>query len=82
MGKDDIETVPFITHIPKSAISLEINAKMYINGKIEEATMILDSADDIREGMIRGEDWEDENGTYIMTDEARKLLDEQESTGI
>lgn len=79
---DNIETVPFITHVPKSTIALEINAKMFVNGKIQEATMTLDSSDDIREGMIQGDDWEAENVRYVITDEARKLLDEQESTDI
>ena len=71
---EEIKTVPFITDIPQSTIGLKIEATMYVDGKVVSATMEINDADVIREGMLKGEEWEDENARYALTEEAKKEL--------
>ena len=53
---EEIKTVPFITDIPESTISLEINATIFVDGELQMATMRIDDAGTIRKQMIKGEE--------------------------
>lgn len=66
----DIKTVPFITNIPQSTISLKIIATIYVDGELQQAETTIDDAGDIREGMLRGDEWDDENGKYVLNEDA------------
>lgn len=66
----DIETVPFITHVPKSTIALKIIATIFVNGETHEAEMTLNDAADIRDGMIKGDEWDFENVKYVVNEDA------------
>lgn len=71
---EEIKTVPFITDIPESTISLEINATIFVNGELRVATMKIDDAGVIRKQMIKGEEYDVENAVYMLTDEAKEML--------
>lgn len=73
---EEIKTVPFITDIPESTISLEINATIFVDGELQRATMRIDDAGTIRKQMIKGEEYEDENAVYTLTDAAKEMLGE------
>ena len=72
--EEEIKTVPFITNIPQSTIGLKITATVFIDGELHTAVTEINSADVIREGMVKGEEWEEENTRWVLTDEARKEL--------
>lgn len=74
MSEQEIKTVPFITDIPESTISLEINATIFVGGELRVATMKIDDAGVIRKQMIKGEEYVDENEVYILTDKAKEQL--------
>ena len=70
--KEEIETTPFIITIPKATISMEIKAKIYINGEIKEAVTTIDDAGEIHDGMIKGYEWEEDHTVYeIVKDEEK-----------
>lgn len=71
---DEIKTVPFIIDIPESTIMLEINVEMLIGGEVKAATMSIADAGIIRRQMIKGEEYEDEYGQWMLTDEAKEQL--------
>lgn len=71
---EEIKTVPFITDIPESTISLEINATIFVDGEVKVATLKIDDAGTIRKQMIKGEEYDEENMTYALTDEVKKRL--------
>lgn len=70
--EEEIKTVPFMTYIPESTIALEFTAKIYVNGEVKEATMKIDDAGMIREGMIKGEEYEEENSIWSLYEEMGK----------
>ena len=72
--ENEIKTVSFITDIPQSTIALKITATVFIDGELYTAVTEINSADEIREGMLKGEEWEGENAVYTLMDEARKEL--------
>ena len=72
---EEIKTVPFITDIPESTISLEINATIFVDGELKVATLKIDDAGIIRKQMIKGQEYEDENAVYTLTDETRAILE-------
>jgi len=71
---DEIKTVPFITDIPESTISLEINATIFVDGELKVATLKIDDAGIIRKQMIKGEEYDDEHGYWVLTEEAKEQL--------
>lgn len=73
---EEIKTVPFITDIPQSTISLEIIATIFVDGELRVATMKIDDAGVIRKQMIKGEEYDDENAVYTLTDAAKVVFGE------
>ena len=71
---DEIKTVPFITNIPQSTIALKITATIFVDGELHTAITEINSADAIREGMLKGEEWDEEHARWFLTDEVRKEL--------
>ncbi len=71
---EEIKTVPFILDIPENTVALEINATIFVDGELQMATMRIDDAGTIRKQMIKGEEYEDENEVYTLTDEAKEML--------
>lgn len=74
MNEQEIKTVPFITDIPESTISLEINATIFVDGELKVATLKIDDAGTIRKQMIKGEEYDEEYGQWVLTDEAKEQL--------
>ena len=71
---DDLMAV--IIDIPKQSVKLEINATI-IDDETDElykSTSVLNLAD-ITEARIAGDEWENENVEYVLTDKARKELE-------
>ena len=74
MMKDiEIKTVPFMCEIPAATVGLKMTAKVFLNGKVCECVSEVD-IEEIRKGMIVGEEYEDANAIYVLTDEAKKEL--------
>ena len=73
MKNNEIKTVPFMFDIPTTALELEIKAKVFLQGEVRECTTKLD-IEEIRKGMVAGEEWEDANGVWCLTEEAKKEL--------
>ena len=74
MSEQEIKTVPFITDIPESTISLEINATVFVDGELKVFTLKIDDAGTIRKQMIKGEEYDEEHGQWVLTDEVKELL--------
>ena len=66
---EEIKTVPFITDIPESTISLEINATIFVDGELQRATMRIDDAGTIRKQMIKGKEYDDEKHEFTVFEE-------------
>ena len=75
---EEIKTVPFITDIPENTVALEINATIFKDGEIQRMTMTIDDMNTIRNQIIKGQEYEDENVVYMLTDEARKELEHEQ----
>ena len=73
----EIKTVPFIIDIPENTVALEINATIFKDGEIQRATMTIDDMNTIRNQIIKGQEYMDENTVYMLTDEARKELEHE-----
>lgn len=70
----EIKTVPFMCDIPITALSLEIKAKVFLEGEIRECNAEID-IEEIRKGMVAGEEWDDAHATWELTDKAKKELE-------
>ena len=68
MEEKELETVSFITQIPKGTVGLKIIATIYEGGELKTAEMNLNNAADIQDGMILGEDYESDNSNYTLID--------------
>lgn len=68
---DDI--VPAIIYIPKNCIGMEVTAKIYDGGKVEKAVSTMDT-EAVHEARIQGDEYEDENAYYTLTDKAKEEL--------
>lgn len=74
MDNNDINTVPAIIYIPDNTYKLTVNAKLVDkNDEFYDAEMVL-SLPEIQEARIRGEEWEDENTYWTLTEKAREEL--------
>lgn len=69
----EIKTVPFMCDIPVTALSLELKAKVFLNGEVCECNTEID-IEEIRKGMVAGEEWDDAHGVWCLTDDAKKEL--------
>lgn len=67
----EIKTVPFMCDIPVTALSLEIKAKVFLEGEVCECNTEID-IEEIRKGMVAGEEWDDAHATWALTDKAKK----------
>lgn len=68
------EQVPVILHIPNNTVKLTLTAKVINeNDEFLEVVSIM-SLPEITDARISGEEWEDENVLYTLTDKARKEL--------
>lgn len=69
------ELVPLIINVPDNTAMLTVIAKV-MDDKGEmmtvENTMTLK---EVIEARIKGEEWEDENATWVLTDSAKEFLD-------
>lgn len=76
MGKEyECKQVPVILYIPDNTIKLQIIATVMDNDdQLLEVTDTLRAAR-VAEARIDGEDWEDENVKYVLTDEAKAFLE-------
>lgn len=70
------EQVYFVTTIPKNTVELAITAKVYVNGEILAAHMKIDDMEEIRECILKGEQWGEENTVWKLTDKALQSLEE------
>jgi len=71
----DTTTVPAIIYIPDNTIKLTITAKiMNDDDSIHEAVMTLGVAE-VAGARIDGDEWEQNNAVYTLTDKAREELD-------
>ena len=77
MSKEyECKQVPIVLYIPDNAIKLEVIVTvMEDDDSIYEVTDTLKPAR-LAEARIDGEEWEDNNVTYTLTDEGRKYLEE------
>lgn len=69
------ELVPLIINVPDNTAMLTLIAKvMDDKGEIitVESTMSLK---EVIEARIKGEEWEDKNAIYVLTDSVREFLD-------
>ena len=71
---DELKTVPFILDIPENTVALEINATIFKDGEIQRATMTIDDMNTIRNQIIKGQEYVDENEVYTLTDKAKEQL--------
>lgn len=69
----EIKTVPFMCDIPVAALSLELKAKVFLNGEVNECNAEID-IEEIRKGMVAGEEWDDAHATWVLTEKAKKEL--------
>lgn len=70
----EIKTVPFMFDIPDGTLELKITAKVYLNGQIQECGTEITDMGEIRKGIVAGEEYNDANAIYTLTDEAKKEL--------
>jgi len=71
----DIPTVPALIYIPENTVKLIVVAKiMDDDDTIREATMIMSVAE-VADARIDGDEWEQNNAVYTLTDKAREELD-------
>lgn len=69
----DVKSVPALVYIPENTIKLIITAKiMDNNDAIHEAYMTMNVAE-VAEARIYGEEWENENRRYVLTDKGKEL---------
>ena len=67
-------SVPAIFYIPDNTVRLTMTAKIIDeNDEFHTAEMSLGLAD-ITQARIDGEFWEEDNGKYVLTDEAKEQL--------
>lgn len=69
----DIKTVPFMCDIPVTALRLEIKAKVFLEGEIHECSTAID-IEEIRKGMVAGEEWDDAHAMWMLSDEAKEEI--------
>lgn len=68
------EQVPVILYIPNNTVKLTLTAKLINeNDEFLEVVSIM-SLPEITDARISGEEWEDENIVYTLTDKAREEL--------
>lgn len=70
----ELKTVPFMTHIPDNSIKLNIKATLLNNDDTMSQAELNLGLRDIRDGMIDGEEWENENVRYVLTEEGKNYL--------
>lgn len=75
MNKEyECEQVPVILYIPNNTVKLTLTAKLIDeNDEFLEVVSVM-SLPEITEARISGEEWEDENIVYTLTDKAREEL--------
>jgi hypothetical protein len=66
----EIKTVPFLTDVPEGTISIEINVKMLVEGKIVEGKAIIDDSASIHKNMVAGAEYEWDHAVFSLTDKA------------
>ena len=69
------EFVPLIINVPDNTAMLTLTAKvMDDKGEMMTVESIM-TLKEVIEARIKGEEWEDENATWVFTDSAREFLD-------
>ena len=74
---DTNNLVPIITHIPNNTCRVAINVLlMDDDGEMHEASTVM-NLPEIVEARINGEEWEDENVKYCLTEDAIHQIEEK-----
>ena len=73
--KLNINTVPFIVFIPESTIGLTIIAKILNDDNTEQLAETKLNFSEVREGLLKGDEWGDSNIKYCLTEKGLKELE-------
>jgi hypothetical protein len=71
----EVKTLPFITEIPENTIALEIRATLLDDDSTTQLATAKLNFSQVREGLLKGDEWETENTVYSLTDKALKELE-------
>lgn len=74
MEEKKIKTVPFMVDIPENTLELVIAAKIYLDGEVRTCTTEIKDMGEIHKGMIAGEEYDEANAIYELSDELKKRL--------
>jgi hypothetical protein len=73
-SNEQIKTLPFITQVPENAIELTVAAVLLNDDGSKDTAVMKLNFSDIREGFVKGEEWMDNNGNYVLTEKAKEML--------
>jgi hypothetical protein len=71
----EIKTLAFITDIPENTIALEIRATVLNDDSTTQLATAKLNFSQVREGLLKGDEWIDENTVFKLTDRALKELE-------
>jgi len=71
---EQIKTLPFITQVPENAIELTVTAVLLNDDGSKDIVVMKLNFSDIRKGFVKGEEWMDNNGNYVLTEKAKEML--------
>ena len=71
----DEDIVPALIYIPKSCVGLSIKAEIYEKGEMVTAHQDMNT-EEVFNSRVKGQEYEDENAYYVLTEEGMKSLSE------
>ena len=71
----DTDITPAIIYIPKNCVGLTVKAEIYEKGETVTAEQDMNT-EQVYEARVKGDNWEDDNTYYFLTEEGMKSLSE------